>query len=344
MVTNYKFREGNVCDNSQAKFLLRLLNFMLLVAGSLLLGAAIWAAWDKHSFIAFIRLTEDEELRTKLADIAESKTINRHIYVIIVALAFMLFTNYLGYRGATRESRYLISYYALLNLVILLMEMFAVYLTAAYAFKGEKEIKTYLRYSLERYFPEARKNYKNDMTILWDRIMVNFQCCALNDYQPLAKTVVLISNHRNLMPKACCILKDAVNIEPIDSSCVSRPSDENSYWRNNCDEALGSVILETIKKNTNIVIGIISGLVLSQSLGMILASSLYQSIWTRNLKSLYTSRRRRRQPLPEDLGFKVCLAYCSHISENKSRLMRSLPARVSVCIYAYPLLKLLFST
>jgi hypothetical protein len=261
---------------------------MLLVAGSLLLGAAIWAAWDKHSFIAFIRLTEDEELSTKLADIAESKTINRHIYVIIVALAFMLFTNYLGYRGASSESTCLLSYYTILLLVILLMEMFAVYLTAAYAFDGENEIKLHLRYSIERYVPEVRKNYKNDMTILWDRIMVNFQCCALNDYQPLERTVVLISNHKNLIPEACCILRDAVKMEPNDTSCVSKPTDDNSYWNNKCYESIAKAIRENIKINTDIVIGIISGLVLSQSLAMILASFLCQSILTRNFERLST--------------------------------------------------------
>jgi hypothetical protein len=36
------------------------------VAGAVVLGIGIWIASDKHSFIAFTRLIENDELRTQV--------------------------------------------------------------------------------------------------------------------------------------------------------------------------------------------------------------------------------------------------------------------------------------
>jgi tetraspanin-18 len=304
METNYTTCKEILCvwDISLTKRLFFLINFVLFVAGSVVLGAAIWAAWDKLSFIEFIRLTEDEELRIKLAAIAESRIINRTIYVIIVAVAFMLFESCLGYRGATRESRCFLNYYVVIFLIILMMEMAAVYLGAAYAFKGDKKIKAYLDESLQKYMPESHKEHKNDLTLLWDRIMVDFQCCAFNDFKDLFEFYKLVFSGSELIPPECCILKDTVKVTPIDKTCVNRPSDKNSYWKKPCYGQIRPVIAERMKKTINIAIGIISGLVLIQSVGMILAFFLYQSIQIRNLKSPNTCRPNRRRLLTKTSG------------------------------------------
>jgi hypothetical protein len=47
------------------------------VAGAAVLGIGIWIASDKHSFIAFTRLIENDELRTQVSNV---KTISRTDY------------------------------------------------------------------------------------------------------------------------------------------------------------------------------------------------------------------------------------------------------------------------
>jgi hypothetical protein len=39
------------------------------VAGAVVLGIGIWIASDKHSFIAFTRLIDNDELRTQVSDV-----------------------------------------------------------------------------------------------------------------------------------------------------------------------------------------------------------------------------------------------------------------------------------
>jgi hypothetical protein len=259
------------------------------VVGSAVLGAAIWAAWDKHSFIEFTQLIEDEELRTMLVNIIDSTVVNLTIYVIIVAVAFMPFASFLGYRGATRESRCFLNYYVVLLLIILLMEMAALNLGPAYAKKAEKEIKAYMKASIQQYNLTPDNGNKTAITHMWDHIMFNFQCCGVDNYTDFERIIRASPKTRRIVPDACCVVYDDDDDEKNKHNhiaCVVSPNDKNSYWKKGCYNPVRPVIMERIKKTINIVIGIMSGLVLSQSLGIILAFFLCQSILIRNLKCL----------------------------------------------------------
>jgi hypothetical protein len=246
---------------------------VLLVVGSAVLGAAIWAAWDKPSFIAFIRLTEDEGLRTKLAELADITVLNRTIYVIIVAVAFMLFASFLGYRGARRESRYLLIYYAMLLLTFLLMEIAAGCLAAAYAYNAEDEIKANMKDSLKQYKADEPLKINHTLSRIWDTTMNYFKCCGAENYEEFYGIL-----KSKTIPKSCCFYGIIRREKGI--ACNAPP--DNDYSLPGCYYKILSLIMQKI----NIAIGIFSGLVLSQSSGIILAVLLCQSILIRNLKCL----------------------------------------------------------
>ncbi|PSN33263.1 hypothetical protein C0J52_22118 [Blattella germanica] len=55
------------CGTWLAKYLLCLFNFIFFVAGTVALGIGIWIAADRHSFIQFTKLIDNEELRIQVS-------------------------------------------------------------------------------------------------------------------------------------------------------------------------------------------------------------------------------------------------------------------------------------
>jgi hypothetical protein len=256
---------------------------VLLVVGFAVLCFAIWAAWDKHSFIEFTGLIEDEEQRTHLVKTTESTVVNRTIYVIIGAVGLMLFIISLGCRGASRESRCLLTYYAVILLIIMVMITVAGFLATVYTFNAEKEIKAYMISSLQQYSANHVKEKKTDVTLLWDSIFRTFQCCGVNsntDFREMSNI-----GNKTVFPETCCIFGFELSDEVL--KCKPNPDGYDVVFEMGCYDA----ILGVTMKNINIVIGIASGLVLSVSLCVILASCLRDSIQQR--KCLYTPRQKR---------------------------------------------------
>jgi hypothetical protein len=275
-----------------AKCFLCLLNFLLLLAGSGVLFGAIWAAWNTRSFIDFTRPIEDEELRTRLMDrIVESPVVNRIIHVTIAAGASMLCASCLSCRGLVRESRRLLDYYGVTLLIFLVMEIAAGCLATGYAYKAEKGIKAAMTDSLQQYRVTAIKEMKTNVTLMWDRIFTVYDCCGVNDYKDFWRSTEPFDVDKLDIPETCCyvgfeIINNHVTCKK-DSQGIKHPHYTGCY----------DAIFDVLMKNINIVIGIISGLVLSEFFGIILAWSLRESILKRNSER----KHKRRWLLTEEL-------------------------------------------
>ncbi|XP_069688524.1 CD82 antigen-like [Periplaneta americana] len=260
------------CGTSLAKYLLCLFNFIFFVAGTVVLGIGIWIASDKHSFIAFTKVIDNEELRTQFQQITQPTVIEQAAYILIAAGAFMFLVSFLGYCGALRESRCLLTCYGVFLLIILLMEITAGGLAAAYRHEAEKETRVFLKSSISKYYAAKEKDA---VTLMWDYFMANLQCCGVDSYEDFSDSKKWNEGKGNkTIPEACCVLEDVSKFQPKFKNCPSRPSDSNSYWKKGCYDAFVELIME----NINIAIGIGIGLGLIQLLGIILAFCLCRSI------------------------------------------------------------------
>ncbi|EDW36672.1 GL15661 [Drosophila persimilis] len=88
-----------------AKYLLCIFNFIFFVLGTIIFGVGLWLAVDKHSLIALLKLVESE----RIEQFTQTQVIEQLAYVLIVIGAVMFFMSFLGYLGAMRESRCLLS-------------------------------------------------------------------------------------------------------------------------------------------------------------------------------------------------------------------------------------------
>lgn len=62
--------------------------------------------------------------------------------------------------------------------------------------------------------------------------MAQMDCCGVNDYKDFERSENWTTyKHNRTIPEACCVLSDAAKFTPRDSSCPSRPTDQNSHWK-----------------------------------------------------------------------------------------------------------------
>ncbi|XP_017475543.1 PREDICTED: CD82 antigen-like, partial [Rhagoletis zephyria] len=96
---------GSDCGVWLAKYLLCLFNFLFFVVGTIVLGTGIWLAVDKASLIALLKMVDSEHIN----QFTQPRVIEQMAYVLIVIGAVMFFMSFLGYCGAIRESRCLLT-------------------------------------------------------------------------------------------------------------------------------------------------------------------------------------------------------------------------------------------
>jgi hypothetical protein len=222
-------------------------------------------------------LVEDEDLRTKIVDQTESIVVTRAIYVIIGIVAFLLFVSSLGCSGAASESRCLLTHYAMILIVILVLEIAAGCLATGYAYNAEKEIKAVMVSSIRHFNVSAdHKEDMNDATLIWNSIFENFNCCGVYTYNDLRNST---ANGSMLIPETCCAERFVKKNGKID--CIRNSEGFPEPHKHGCYNAVFNVMVKII----NIVMGIIFGLVSGQCFSIVLARFLAETILKRNLNS-----------------------------------------------------------
>ncbi|XP_051168039.1 tetraspanin-1-like isoform X2 [Leptopilina boulardi] len=246
------------CTSRCAKYFLCFFNFIFFIAGGAALAVGIWLIADKNSFINLIRQIDD----TDVLNNTDAHILEMISYILIIAGALTFFVSFLGYCGAMFESRCLLCVYGILILIVLILECVVVGL--AFELKGdaEKETQNLLKSTIKYY------SGQNDaVTLAWDQIMTQFQCCGVENYNDFKYATNW--TQRKTVPEACC------KKGGLDSNCIFNPTDDNSNYQTGCFKKL----VEAIENNAEIIIGVCAGLVFIEVLVIILALYLACCHW-----------------------------------------------------------------
>nr|CAD7198287.1 unnamed protein product [Timema douglasi] len=161
--------------------------------------------------------------------------------------------------------------YGVLLLIILVMEITAGGLAAAYKKEAETESRTMLKNSIKKYY--ATQDKADAVTLMWNYFMAQMKCCGVDNYLDFKESPKWGTN--KTVPEACCVLVGDLNkFTPKDPQCPNNPSESNSYYLKGCYETFYNWLMEHI--NTAIGVGI--GLGLLQLLGIFFAFCLCKSI------------------------------------------------------------------
>lgn len=113
------------------------------------------------------------------------------------------------------------------------------------------------------------------MTVMWDHIMVEFQCCGVNNYRDFEKSPDWLEKKGNrTIPETCCVMEDSLPKRLRFSECPTDPTESNSYMNRGCYDAF----LNWIISHRDIVVGVLLGVAAIELFAIFLTICLYRSI------------------------------------------------------------------
>jgi len=258
------------CGSCIAKYLLCLFNFTFFLLGSVVLGVGVWLAADKASFIALLKMVENEHIE----QFTQPAVIEQMAYVLIVCGALMFFLSFMGYCGAIRESPCMLTTYGILMIVILVAQFTVGGLAAAYKDRARLETKNFLQSTISRYYSSTENT--DAVSLMWNHLMAEMRCCGVENYKDFELSEKWKGQRDNrIVPEACCVLQRRNGyFKPQDESCPYAPSDTNSHFNSGCYEALTNWIIG--HRNIIVIVGI--GVTLIEIFAIFLAFCLCNSI------------------------------------------------------------------
>jgi len=275
------------CGANCARWLLCLANFVFIAVSTCVLIAGTWLAADKASFINLtINVTSSEISKSSskedagkiLKEFVEPAVIEQAAYILIALGAFLFIISFLGYCGAIKESRVLLTAFGIFLIIIFALQIALILLSTVYKSQAEHHSKGFLKTTLSKYYTTGTN--KDAVTHSWDIIMAHMSCCGVEgagDFRT-AKLFVQKSSAEGLgrqVPESCCILRgDPLSLSPDDPSCIINPTHSNSYLSTGCYDKFSNIVND----NVNIVIGVVVVVAATQLLAIIFAFCLCRTV------------------------------------------------------------------
>lgn len=259
---------GYDCGVWIGKYVLCIFNFLFFVLGTIVLGIGIWLAVDKASLIALLKMVENEHIN----QFTQPQVIEQLAYVLIAIGGIMFLMSFMGYCGAIRESKCLLTTYGTFMILLLIAEIVAGGLAAFYKDTARNETKTFLQSTITKYY--TSREHTDAVTLMWNQMMSTFACCGVNDYRDFDMSTAWAVNKGNrTIPEVCCVLKDVKNMVPRDEDCVTNPTEANSFFKRGCYE----VFTDWIVTNRELLVAVLLSVGFVHLLAIFLAFCLCKS-------------------------------------------------------------------
>eukprot|EP00092_Neocalanus_flemingeri_P079328 GFUD01098813.1.p1 GENE.GFUD01098813.1~~GFUD01098813.1.p1 ORF type:complete len:292 (+),score=99.27 GFUD01098813.1:117-992(+) len=277
------------CGANCARWLLCLANFIFICVSTGVLIVGTWLAADKASFVNLtlnVTTSKDspvspfvgENAEKILKEFVEPAVIEQAAYILIAAGAFILIISFLGYCGAIKESRVLLTAYGIFLIIIFALQIALILLCTLYKSQADHHSKGFLKSTLSKYYTTG--DNKDAVTLSWDLIMAQMSCCGVDGYEDFrtARLFVEKSSEEGLgrqVPESCCILTgDPLLLNPADPSCIISPTQSNSYLSTGCYTKFSFMVTE----NLDLVIGAVVVVAATQLLAIIFAFCLCRAV------------------------------------------------------------------
>jgi len=270
------------CCTRLVKLILCLFNFFCLITGCVILTLGLWIVADKNNFLRITKLDsiikENQNALQVLDEFSHPTVLDHTAYILVAIGSFIFIIAFLGYCGTLQESKFLLTSYGLFLIIVFILQICGIILCVLYNKKADILIRTGLRRSLTDTY--TTRNNRDPVTLSWDLVMSNMQCCGLNNYTDFLdankfNAVIIQEASGQKVPEACCILQgDKSLLIPADENCIVSPSTANSYLFTGCYKKF----VDLINANLNVVFGVLVGLGTLQFSAIVFAFCVCKSI------------------------------------------------------------------
>jgi len=277
------------CGANCARWLLCLANFIFIIVSGGVLIVGTWLATDKASFINLTlnNLTlskygpdsfDEKDAEMILKEFVEPAVIEQAAYILIALGASIFILSFLGYCGAIKESRALLTTYGIFLILIFILQVTLILLCTIYKSHADKHSVGFLKSTLTKYYTIG--DNKNALSLSWDMVMAHLACCGVEGYEDFrtAKLFVQRSSAEGLgrqVPESCCVLTGVpAYLQPEDPSCIISPTENNSYISSGCYNKFSTMV----NNNIDMVIGLVVIVAATQLLAIIFSFCLCRAV------------------------------------------------------------------
>jgi len=236
------------CCASFARCLLIMFNFFFWLSGAAILGVGIWILVDKdlQDYLDVIKdAMEDEDALRNAA------------YILIGFGTFVFIVGFCGCCGAIRRSKCLLGFYILFLIIVFGGEMAVGIYVVLFQNDAEDKLDSGLEKSIKEHYGETLKG-------AWDLVQKELQCCGGNSYTEYTNSTWRAEQDPSIMiPESCCKL----NADGTPINITSCQKAEGEFYDQGCKDEL----MDWIKDNSIILIGVGFGIAALELLGLICA-------------------------------------------------------------------------
>jgi len=229
------------CINNCTKYILGVVNFLLMLGSFAMFCIGIWMLADEAAFTKLAQISNsaiNEEQKEALALFADHVDMTIFGYALIIVGIIVFIVSLLGFCGTLCGLRRLLIAYIIVILLLTLIQIGGIVLTTAGKSEADDTAKDILKYTIkEEYGTSMDKT--STITLIWDVIMTKQHCCGVDSYKDFDDSKFRDLNY-GIVPQACCKLNtnNELSSGMADSTCSFQPTPSNSYMNQGCHEKI----------------------------------------------------------------------------------------------------------
>lgn len=244
-------------------------NFLIWLAGLAILAIGIFVAVD-NPFKNYFTVT-----------VNTSQTYWIVVLVIIfVTAAILVGIGFLGCCGACQESSCMLNTYAVVLIVMILLEVVGIILIAVFHNQIEADLqKNMVNQITASYYNETSKDA---LSQAWNQMMKDLKCCGVFDYRDWNTSQYVAMYPNNPVPSTCCRWDNSMNQPANITSCYLdargyvKPPNNGTFTDLYATGCL-TQIEDLLQQNKVIVIAILAAVAAAMLLGVFAACCLAKS-------------------------------------------------------------------
>ncbi|XP_050682437.1 tetraspanin-9-like [Leptidea sinapis] len=222
-------------------------NMLTFIFGVICLAICVWCAINTEFFREVnYTITKSPWVKT-IANFVNLKLWFTPMTSVLIPVAcLIIFTSCCGILGAGCKTKCALKSYIFLVTAITLASFWILFVSFIYnIYTNKQTTRNYMTTTLRHYGKE------NDLiTNFWDYVMVNYECCGVNDSRDFIDTDWHKKNLDKLYPVQCCKFANKTALMPRSKYCtISREDVAESFADRGCFVALR----ESIKGNKRIL-------------------------------------------------------------------------------------------
>eukprot|EP00745_Piridium_sociabile_P031179 TRINITY_DN51690_c1_g1_i1.p1 TRINITY_DN51690_c1_g1~~TRINITY_DN51690_c1_g1_i1.p1 ORF type:complete len:274 (-),score=63.65 TRINITY_DN51690_c1_g1_i1:193-1014(-) len=199
-----------------------------------------------------------------VAEVAYSFTI-----AIIVIGLFLAAIAVLGLIGTKYSLKPVLIVYFFITLVLFLAQVVLVLVAVIDRDVFDDVVKPRLKQTIEEFYAGIKGDDATSQ--IWNGIMSQMECCGVDSYKDFAnagKWTKTLDGYTLTTPVACC------KTVSEDYTCAQSPTDDINNWNTGCYKEIWNYLIS----NSGIVVGIATGVLLSQLLILLMTCIIMNSM------------------------------------------------------------------